>query len=84
MQNNHGSDVIYHWTVEQHIDKMMTHSRRVIESEASALEELLLASHAQLAVKNFEDDCPTLTGLLLEAQDKARQALRWGEYAQKA
>ena len=76
MQNNHGSDVVYEWTVEQ--------PREVIEIEASALADLLLASHAQFAVKNFEDDCPTLTRLLLEAQDKARQALRWGEYAQKA
>ena len=76
MQNNHGSDVIFHWTVEQ--------PAKVIEIEASALEELLIASHAQFSVENFEDDCPNLTRLLIEAQDKARQALRWGEYAQKA
>ena len=44
-----------------------------------ALEELLIASYAQIT-GTFSQDYPTIHKMLREAQGEARQALGWVEY----
>lgn len=75
MIDNHGSDVVYSWSVRP---KTLT-----VEVEVSVLSDLLIASHAQFSDIDFLEKCPNLHEQLIEAQDKARQALKWGDYAEK-
>jgi hypothetical protein len=52
---------------------------KIVQIDYDALADLLLASHASTTYA-MSLDCPSLYKDYLDAQDKARQALKWGEY----
>jgi hypothetical protein len=57
----------------------MTTNSKVVYIGTDTLQELLLASYAQIT-GTFSQDYPTIHKMLREAQSEARQALGWAEY----
>lgn len=55
---------------------------KIVQIDYDALADLLLASHSCTTVA-MADEYPTLFKDYVKAQDKARQALKWGEYRDK-
>jgi len=52
---------------------------KIVQIDYDALADLLLASHSCTTV-SLAEEYPTLYKDYVKAQDKARQALKWGEY----
>ena len=52
---------------------------KIVQIDYDALSDLLLASHSATTVAMAEE-YPMLYKDYVKAQDKARQALKWGEY----
>ena len=52
---------------------------KILQIDYDALADLLLASHSATTVATAEE-YPMLYKDYVKAQDKARQALKWGEY----
>lgn len=55
---------------------------KIVSIDYDVLADLLLASHSCTTVE-MSQEYPTLYKEYTASQDKARQALRWGEYAKK-
>lgn len=52
---------------------------KIVQIDYDVLSDLLLASHSATTVA-MADEYPALYKAYVESQDKARQALKWGEY----
>ena len=52
---------------------------KIVQIDYDALADLLLASH-QCTTVAMAEEYPALYAVYVRSQDKARQALKWGEY----